>query len=145
MRLVVARDAGQLAEIAAELFRDRVRARPELAMAVPAGRTPRRMYRVLQALQATAPVDYSRMRVFSVDELCPPAPVPEHDGDGLADFLVYRPKPDARRAFRILRTDRGFRVVGRPPGEEELERALRDAGAKRGDEVEVAGEALEFQ
>ena len=74
MRLVVARDAGQLAEIAAELFRDRVRARPELAMAVPAGRTPRRMYRVLQALQATAPVDYSRMRVFSVDELCPPAP-----------------------------------------------------------------------
>ena len=43
-------------------------------MAVPAGRTPRRMYGVLQALQATAPVDYSRMRVFSVDELCPPAP-----------------------------------------------------------------------
>jgi len=74
MRLVVARDAEQLAEMAAELFRDRVRARPELAMAVPAGRTPRRMYRVLQALQATAPVDYSRMRVFSVDELCPPAP-----------------------------------------------------------------------
>ena len=74
MRLVVARDAGQLAEMAAELFRDRVRARPELAMAVPAGRTPRRMYGVLQALQATAPVDYSRMRVFSVDELCPPAP-----------------------------------------------------------------------
>jgi GTP-binding protein len=62
----------------------------------------------------------------------------------LPDFLVYRPQPDARRGFRILRTDRGFRVVGRPPGEEELEQALRDAGAKRGDEVEVAGEALEF-
>jgi len=74
MRLVVARDAAQLAEMAAELFRDRVRARPELAMAVPAGRTPRRMYGVLQTLQATAPIDYSRMRVFSVDELCPPAP-----------------------------------------------------------------------
>src|SRR5207244_5106430 len=74
MRRVVARAAGQLAEIASGLFRDGGRARPELAMAVPAGRTPRRMYRVLQALQATAPVDYSRMRVFSVDELCPPAP-----------------------------------------------------------------------
>jgi hypothetical protein len=36
-------------------------------------------------------------------------------------------------------------VVGRPPGEEELERALREAGAKKGDDVEVAGEALEFQ
>jgi glucosamine-6-phosphate deaminase len=74
MRLVIARDAGQLAEMAAELFRDRVSARPGIAMAVPAGRTPRRMYGVLRALQATAPVDYSRMRVFSVDELCPPAP-----------------------------------------------------------------------
>src|SRR5712691_11258225 len=74
MRLVIARDAGQLAEMAAELFRDRVSARPQIAMAVPAGRTPRRMYGVLRALQATAPVDYSRMRVFSVDELCPPAP-----------------------------------------------------------------------
>jgi GTP-binding protein len=78
-------------------------------------------------------------------ELCPPAPEPERDGEGLVDFLVYRPQPDPRRTFRILRTDRGFRVVGRPPGEEELEQALRDAGAKRGDEVEVAGEALEFQ
>ncbi|HET7341366.1 MAG TPA: 6-phosphogluconolactonase [Methylomirabilota bacterium] len=74
MRLVVARDADQLAEMAAELFRERVRARPELAMAVPAGRTPRRMYRLMEARQATAPVNYSRMRVFSVDELCPPAP-----------------------------------------------------------------------
>ncbi len=77
-------------------------------------------------------------------EVCPPAPAPEHDADGLAEFLVYRPQPDPRRAFRIFRTDRGFRVVGRPPGEEELERALREAGAKRGDEVEVAGEALEL-
>ena len=74
MRLVVARDAAQLSEVAADLFRERVRARPELAMAVPAGRTPRRMYDVLHKLQATSPVDYSRMRVFSVDELCPPAP-----------------------------------------------------------------------
>jgi GTPase len=78
-------------------------------------------------------------------ELCPPAPRVEESPDGLAEFLVYRPKPDPRRAFRILRTDRGFRVVGRPPGEEELDAALREAGAKTGDEVELAGEALELQ
>jgi GTPase len=77
-------------------------------------------------------------------EVCPPAPAPDQDADGLAEFLVYRPKPDSRRAFRIFRTDRGFRVVGRPPAEDELERALREAGAKRGDEVEVEGEALEL-
>jgi GTPase len=77
-------------------------------------------------------------------ELCPPSPAPP-ESDGMADFLVYRPRPDARRGFRILRTDRGFRVSGRAPSEEELERALREAGAKTGDEVEVAGEVLEFQ
>ena len=80
----------------------------------------------------------------SLFEIVPPLEEPEAR-EGLADFLVYRPQPDPRRAFRILRTDHGFRVVGRPPGEEELERALRQAGARRGDEVEVAGEALEFQ
>jgi GTP-binding protein len=76
-------------------------------------------------------------------ELIPPEEVPA--ATSLPDFLVYRPQPDPRRAFRIFRTDRGFRVVGRPRDDEELERALREAGAKRGDEVEVAGEALEFQ
>ena len=74
MRVVIARDAEHLGEIAADLVRERLLARPELAMAVPAGRTPRRMYRVLEARQAHVPVDYSRMRVFAVDELCPPAP-----------------------------------------------------------------------
>lgn len=74
MELVVARDAAELADVAAGVFRDRVRRRPDLAMAVPAGRTPRLMYQRLAGLQRTDPVDYSRMRVFSVDELCPPAP-----------------------------------------------------------------------
>jgi GTPase len=74
-------------------------------------------------------------------ELCPPAPPPEADPDGLADFLVYRPQPQAP-AFRILRTDRGFRVHGRPPSEEKLEAALRAAGARRGTEVEVGDETL---
>ena len=66
------------------------------------------------------------------------------DADRLADFLVYRPAPRAR-PFKILRTDRGFRVTGRPPEGEELEEALRAAGAKTGDEVEVGEEVLEFQ
>jgi len=77
LRLVVVQDAEALAAAAAELFRDRVRATPELAVAVPAGRTPRRMYAVLRELQARDPLDFSHLRVFAVDELCPPAP-----GDG---------------------------------------------------------------
>jgi len=74
----------------------------------------------------------------------PPIPEPASAESGMASFLVYRPRPDARRGFRILRTDRGFRVSGRAPSEEELERALREAGAKTGDEVEVAGETMEL-
>jgi GTPase len=101
--------------------------------------------RVIAAFETSAAtgagVDGFRRSLF---ELVPPLDEPAAP-EGLADFLVYRPQPDPRRAFRILRTDRGFRVIGRPPAEEELERALREAGAKRGDEVEVAGEALEFQ
>ena len=74
-------------------------------------------------------------------------PEPEElpsEADGLADFLVYRPTPRAR-PFKILRTDRGFRVTGRVPRSDELEEALRAAGAKTGDEVEVGEELLEFQ
>lgn len=99
MRLVVGRDARQLAEMGADVFRDRVRARPELAMAVPAGRTPRAMYRVLEARQATDPVDYSRMRVFSVDELCPPAPADGYFWRQVrAEFLRWAGVPAARCA-----------------------------------------------
>jgi GTP-binding protein len=65
------------------------------------------------------------------------------DDDGLADFLVYRPQP-ARRRFRIYRTDRGFRVMG-DASEQELEDALRAAGIRKGTEVEVGGETLEWE
>jgi GTPase len=74
-------------------------------------------------------------------ELCPPAPPPPVDPEGLAEFLVYRPQPRAV-TFRILRTDRGFRVLGSPPPPDELEAALRAAGAGTGSEVEVGDETL---
>jgi len=69
--------------------------------------------------------------------------VPVDDAE-LVDFLVYRPQP-SRRAFRIYRTESGFRVTGTPPAEAELERILRAAGAREGDEVEVGEETLEWQ
>jgi GTP-binding protein len=73
-----------------------------------------------------------------------PEPEDRPSDGGLADFLVYRPAPRAR-PFKILRTDRGFRVTGRAPEGPELEEALRAAGVKSGDEVEVGEEVLEFQ
>jgi GTP-binding protein len=101
-----------------------------------------RILRVLPVSAATgAGIDRLRLALF---ELCPAAEEPGvADADGLVDFLVYRPRP-GRAGYRILRTDRGFRVVGSPPAADELETALRGAGAKTGDEVTVGDEVLEL-
>jgi GTP-binding protein len=72
-----------------------------------------------------------------------PEALPEESPEGLADYLVYRPQPRGRR-YRIFRTDTGYRVAGRPPGDEELAEALKAAGAKKGDEVEIEGEPVEL-
>jgi GTP-binding protein len=100
-----------------------------------------RVQRVLRTSAITGEgIDDLKNALF---ELCPPAPDPvADDEDGMVEFLVYRPQPGERGAFRIFRTDRGFRVVGSPPDERELESALRAAGAKKGAEVEVGGETL---
>jgi hypothetical protein len=61
------------------------------------------------------------------------------------EFLEYTPRARRGPRFRILRTDRGYRVVGTPPPAEELEEALRRLGIKRGTQVEVGEEELEWQ
>jgi GTP-binding protein len=77
--------------------------------------------------------------------LCPAAPEPVLDeAPELPEFLEYRPQPPRRRAYRLYRTDRGFRVVGDAP-REELEAALKAAGARKGQEVEVGDEVLEWE
>src|SRR5438105_2607226 len=60
-------------------------------------------------------------------ELCPPEEQPAAPSEELADHLVYRPRPHGRPPYRIYRTDRGFRVAGRLPGEDELAAALKAA------------------
>ena len=86
-------------------------------------------------------IDKLRRRLFAlVPEPEPPPPEAEAE---LADFLVYRPEPAVRR-WSLLRTEDGFRVVGTPPGEEELDRALRAAGARHGVAVEVGEESFEY-
>ena len=102
-----------------------------------------RVLRVLRVSAATgAGIDDLKRTLFELvpaEEIVPPDEETE-----LVDYLVYRPQP-ARRAFRVYRTDRGFRVTGRPPDNAELERILQAAGAREGDEVEVGEETLEWQ
>jgi GTP-binding protein len=103
-----------------------------------------RIFRVLRVSAATgAGLDELRKALF---ELVPQAEAREQSDSPpeLVDFLVYRPRP-ARRPFRVYRTDRGFRITGTPPAEDELEAILRAAGARAGDEVEVGEELLEWE
>ena len=90
-------------------------------------------------------IDELKRALFSlVPPVQPSAPASEETPE-LPDFLEYRPQPPARRAYRIYRTDRGFRVVGETPPGEELEAALTAAGVRKGQEVELADETLEWQ
>jgi GTPase len=77
--------------------------------------------------------------------LCPAAPEPPGDDLEVPEFLEYRPAPRARRRFRVLRTEKGFRVVGTPPEGDELEEALRAAGVRPGTLVEIGDAELEWQ
>jgi GTP-binding protein len=99
-----------------------------------------RVIAVLRVSCATgAGIDDLRKQLFTLV----PEPVVEVRPDELADFLVYKPEPKAR-GWRLLRTDSGFRVLGTPPSDEELERALKAAGARKGAVVEVGDEELEL-
>ena len=102
-----------------------------------------RIVRVFRVSAATgAGIDELKRALF---ELVPQEEAqPESAAEELVDFLVYRPQA-ARRAFRIFRTERGFRVTGTPPSSDELEAILKAAGARDGDEVEVGDEVLEWE
>ncbi len=102
-----------------------------------------RVVRVLRVSAATgAGIDELKRALFELvlrEEVVRVA-----DDSELVDYLVYRPQP-VRRTYRVFRTDRGFRVTGRAPDAGELERILKAAGAREGDEVEVGEETLEWQ
>ncbi len=102
-----------------------------------------RIVRVFRVSAATgAGVEELRRALF---ELVPQEEVvPELVETELVDFLVYRPQP-ARRAYRVFRTESGFRVTGRPPSPAQLEAILKAAGAREGDEVQLGDEVLEWQ
>ena len=78
-------------------------------------------------------------------DLCPVEAVAPSADESMPEFLEYTPRARRGPRFRILRTDRGYRVVGTPPPADELEEALRKIGIKRGAQVEVGDEELEWQ
>jgi GTP-binding protein len=103
-----------------------------------------RIVRVLRVSAATgAGIDDLKRALVELVLREEPAEQVQDDAE-LVDYLVYRPQP-SRRAYRVFRTDRGFRVTGRPPAAPELEAILKAAGVREGDEVELGEETLEWQ
>jgi GTP-binding protein len=104
-----------------------------------------RILRVFRVSAATgAGIEELKRALFELvpeEEVVPTAPGDEQE---LVDYLVYRPQP-SRRAYRVFRTESGFRVTGTPPPAEELEAILKSAGVREGDEVELGDETLEWQ
>jgi GTP-binding protein len=104
-----------------------------------------RILRIVRVSAATgAGIDDLKRSLFELVPALPASGTPLADDTELVDFLVYRPQP-ARRSFRVFRTDRGFRVMGRVQDPAELEAILKAAGAREGDEVEVGEETMEWQ
>jgi GTP-binding protein len=102
-----------------------------------------RVLRVLATSCATgAGIDELKRALF---ELVPAESAELEQDASLPEFLEYAPQARRGPRFRILRTDRGYRVVGTQPSPEELEEALRRIGVKRGAQVEVGEETLEWQ
>jgi GTP-binding protein len=102
-----------------------------------------RILRVISTSCATGQgIDELKRALF---ELCPVESGDVVTEELVPEFLEYRPRARRGPRFRIYRTDSGYRVVGTPPSPEELEEALRRIGVKRGSEVEVGEEILEWQ
>jgi GTPase len=103
-----------------------------------------RIVRVFRVSAATGEgIEELKRTLFT---LVPPAPPDAADEPSeVPDFLEYRPQPPMRRTYRIYRTDRGYRIAGEPPAGEELETALRAAGIRKGQDVEIGDESFEWE
>jgi GTP-binding protein len=89
---------------------------------------PRVLATVAVSAATGAGIDELKRALFELVPEASPEPAQE---DEVADFLVYRPRLERRRPFRLFRTDGGYRVRG-----EATEQELRAAGVKPGDAVE---------
>ncbi len=112
--------------------------------------------------EGIAELKHALFRRVPAEIEAPPAAEPE-----LADFLVYRPQPPARREFRILRDGGFLRVAGRgierrfadvDPEDDKavgvlaaelerlgVDRALHAAGARPGDDVLVGAHRFTYR
>jgi glucosamine-6-phosphate deaminase len=68
MRVVITTDYDEMSQQAAALLAEAIRIKPQLVLGVPAGNTPRGMYRELIRLYREIRLDFSRVSFLQLDE-----------------------------------------------------------------------------
>jgi len=116
-------DSGAVARAAADLLAEEVSAQPEIALALPTGRTPIPFYDELAARHEAGRLDLARARGFNLDELV----LPRHDPRTFRAFMEQH-----AWGRTGLRRDRCDIPDGDAPDLEaecvRYERAITDAG-----------------
>ena len=77
MKIEILPTAAEVARRGASAFEAHVRAHPELVVALPTGRTPVDMYRILAARKKEGGFDLSRATAFNLDEVLLPRRMPQ--------------------------------------------------------------------
>ncbi|MEO5762201.1 MAG: glucosamine-6-phosphate deaminase [Vicinamibacteria bacterium] len=77
MKIEVLRSAAEVAERGASLLEDEVARNPRLVVALPTGRTPIAMYRLLTKRRAQGRFDFKAATTFNLDEVLLPKAMPQ--------------------------------------------------------------------
>jgi glucosamine-6-phosphate deaminase len=68
MKVIVCEDYEEMSRKAAEIFADRIKAKPDIVLGLATGGTPERMYAILAEKNKASELDFSRVRTFNLDE-----------------------------------------------------------------------------
>ncbi len=77
MKVIICADAEEMSKQGAEIFADRIKAKPDLVLGLATGGTPEGMYRELARLNKDGQLDFSQVKTFNLDEYA--ALPPTHD------------------------------------------------------------------
>jgi glucosamine-6-phosphate deaminase len=68
MKVVVCEDYEEVSRKAAEIFADRIKAKPDIVLGLATGGTPERMYAILAEKNKASELDFSNVKTFNLDE-----------------------------------------------------------------------------
>ncbi len=68
MRVVICRDYEEMSRVAADIFVERIKAKPDIILGLATGATPERLYELLAEKNRAGEIDFAKVRTFNLDE-----------------------------------------------------------------------------